>query len=639
MTVFNRHNKNWLVFFEINIFNLPIVFFVNFFKPVAYWKSSKIPKSFLYFFHLLEPEKIFKSGQMEWNFISSDAYDKFSSILKNHSWKDFDVIERFDNLTVDFTSVALAEMAEDFEAYYQFTYMVDEWQKSNSEVSNVTIVENVYKNTMKGMGECHRKIKINKVFNIFTFMDKINFLSENLFILIKPIIKSFFYYRKTKAINKKAFRILWKDISVNEITNNLLECNFAFLAHHISVDIGKILYVLPVEPSYEVCKWLESKDINWIVDGKYMHLIPYSIRWNMVRDIVFTFIRTGIFIGSSVIRRKIPSYIAKGAPLYCIAKTYGIDTIIGTTSGLSSCGPLNAIAKSSNIRTIIWQYSQAGVIPVKKSNLQGVTDRKRLVQSIFLCDEQWAWYHEDIKLYRDRCLQPPEYAPVFRVTGPIMPGNSDWIFKSPIKAREDMQLLECSNKDLLWLGVFDMDTKHANLISGIRSGPNRFTLEMQKAFFSHLCEAINTFPNLRIIYKPKRRVAAEKFVISNEMLELINPDGKYVKGGKVILTKYNIDPYIPIAMADCCIGAPYTSGVLLSNLVHRPGAYYDPLNMYDNCYPLEYKKLQISEKKSLFEKIERWTDDKSIVDSRVINNESVDKDFVKIFVKLLGLRL
>ncbi len=635
-----RSNRNWLVFFKINVFNFPIAFIVNFFKPVAYWKSSRIPASFLYFFYYLEPEKIFKDGQMEWNSISSDAYDEFSFILKNCAWKDFDVIGRFDNLPIDFTSLALSEMAEDFEAYYQFKYLVDEWQKSNSEVVNVTIIESVYKNTMKGLGDRHRKIKIKKVFIFFTLMDKIMFLSENLLILIRPIVKSIFCCRKTKVMHKKTFRILWKDVSVNEITDNLLGCNFAFLAHHTLVDIDKILYVLPEEPSCEACKWLESKDINWIVDGKYMHLVPYSVRLNMVRDIFSAFIRTGLFIGSSVIRKKIPSYIAKGAPLYCIAKTYGVDTIISTSSGHSSSGALNAIAKSSNIRTIIWQYSQAGVIPVKKDSLHGTSDRKRLVQSIFLCDEQWVWYHEDMKLFRDRCLQPPEYAPVFRVTGPIMSGNSDWIFKSPIKAREEMQLLECSKKDLLWLGVFDMDTKHGNVLSGHRAGPNRFTMEMQKAFFSDLCEAINTFPNLRIIYKPKRRVAVEKFLISKEMFELINPDGKYVQEGKVILTKYNIDPYIPIAMSDCCIGAPYTSGVLLSNLAQRPGVYYDPLNMYDNCYPLEYKKLQISEKKSLFERIERWgAGDKSIVDSKVITNESVDKGFARDFVKFLELRL
>ena len=631
-------NKNWLVFFEINIFSLPIVFIVNFIAPVAYWKSSKIPKSFLHSFYRLEPEKIFKSGQMEWNSISSDAYDEFSSVLTERSWKEFNVIEKFDNLTVDFTSTALAEMADDFEAYYQFKQMVDTWQKSNSAVSSVTIVENIYKNTMKGLGERHRKIKINKIFNIFTLLDKINFFLENLLILIKPIIKSFFHDRKSGKIHKKSFEILWNNVSPNEITNNLLECNFAFLVHHVPVDISKILYVLPVYPSDEVCKWLESKDINWVVDGKFMHLIPYSIRWNMVKNILITFIRTGIFFGPSVIRRKIPSYIAKGAPLYCIAKTYGIDTIVGNNSGHSSCGPLNAIAKSSNIRTILWQYSQAGVIPVKKSNLQGFHGRKRLVQSIFLSDEQWAWYHEDIKLYKDRCLQPPEYTPVFRVTGPIMSGNSDWIFKTPFNARKDMHISECNNKDLLWLGIFDMETKHANLISGVRSGPNRFTLEMQKAFFSHLCEAIKTFPNLRIIYKPKRRIAKERFIISEEMFELINPDGKYVKEGKVILTKYNIDPYIPIAMSDCCIGTPYTSGVLLSNLVRRPGAYYDPLNMYNNCYPLEYNKLRISDKKTLFKRIEHWAGDKSIIDSIVITNESVDKSFVKIFVKLLGLR-
>jgi len=629
-------SKNWLVFFKINILNFPLVFIASFFKPVAYWKSSKIPKSFLRFFHPLEPENIFKDGQMEWNAISSNAYDRFSSILRCQDWCSYKTMGRFNSKTIDFTSVAVSEISENFEAYYQFEHMVDKWKESSSRVSSVTIVGEWHRHAISSFTKGHTRAK-EDTNSLFILVDRLAFFLENLLIVMLSIRKLVFCLKGSKRLRNKSFQILWKDVSVNEITESLLECNFAFLLHYTPASVGKILYVLPKEPTHKVRQWLKNKNINWIVEGECIYLVPYIERLRAAKDIAFAFVGIGLSSALPVAKRRIPVYIAQGAPLYCVVKACNIGTIIGTSSGHNSCGPLNSLAKSSDVRTIIWQYSQAGVIPVKRSGPYNSARRNRLVQSIFPCDEQWVWYHKDLSLFKDRCLQPVEYAPIFRVIGPIMSGNSSWIFKSSDRAREDMQLPECSKKGLLWVGVFDIDTKHPSIISGSRAGPNRFSIEMQKAFFKDLCEALDVFPNLRLIYKPKRRVAKEKFVVSKEMLELTSPDGKYVKKGKVVLVKYNIDPYIPIAMSDCCIGAPYTSGVLLSNLVKRPGVYYDSLGVYNNCYPSEYIQIQVSKKKALFEKIQSWERGKSIADVGFIANESIDENFAEDFVKLLEL--
>jgi len=76
---------------------------------------------------------------------------------------------------------------------------------------------------------------------------------------------------------------------------------------------------------------------------------------------------------------------------------------------------------------------------------------------------------------------------------------------------------------------------------------------------------------------------------------------------------------------------------LLSNLVKRPGVYYDSLGVYNNCYPSEYIQIQVSKKKALFEKIQSWERGKSIADVGFIANESIDENFAEDFVKLLEL--
>ena len=39
---------------------------------------------------------------------------------------------KFDNLIIDLTSPSLAEFSEEYEAYYQFYFLLKKWKKKNS---------------------------------------------------------------------------------------------------------------------------------------------------------------------------------------------------------------------------------------------------------------------------------------------------------------------------------------------------------------------------------------------------------------------------------------------------------------------------------------------------------------------------
>ncbi len=125
-----KHNAHtWVVFLRLHPFNFPLARLINLFRPVAYWKVERIPLHYCQRFLRLNPQRLYKHAQAEWNSMTADAYHEFAAVLPKE-WKHLCLTGRFDGLTVDCTSTALNEVSEEFEAHYQFYNLVSKWKNS-----------------------------------------------------------------------------------------------------------------------------------------------------------------------------------------------------------------------------------------------------------------------------------------------------------------------------------------------------------------------------------------------------------------------------------------------------------------------------------------------------------------------------
>ena len=137
-------------------------------------------------------------------------------------------------------------------------------------------------------------------------------------------------------------------------------------------------------------------------------------------------------------------------------------------------------------------------------------------------------------------------------------------------------------------------------------GPVIYTDLMQQHFFEDLIAALEAIPSLHIIIKPKRDIAEKAHMTSDSMMRLIDADDSFAWRNRVSLLPHNIDPYIPVALSDCCIGMPFTSPVLVGLSSGRKGIYYDPLGRATGFRPQRMEALVIRNKQTLIDRVATW---------------------------------
>ena len=73
---------------------------------------------------------------------------------------------------------------------------------------------------------------------------------------------------------------------------------------------------------------------------------------------------------------------------------------------------------------------------------------------------------------------------------------------------------------------------------------------------------------------------------------------------------HDIDPYIPVAISDCCVGIPFTSPVLVGMSGRRDGIFYDPLGTARGFRPREFETALVNGRDAFIERLAAWCEEK-----------------------------
>jgi polysaccharide biosynthesis PFTS motif protein len=136
---------------------------------------------------------------------------------------------------------------------------------------------------------------------------------------------------------------------------------------------------------------------------------------------------------------------------------------------------------------------------------------------------------------------------------------------------------------------------------------SRISKEAQARFFEDLANALKIWPELTLAIKPKRDAERHGLVLSDAYRELLDPNGLWRASGRVLVFPTNIDPYLPIAIADGCIGMPFTSPIAAALYFRRSAAWYDPIDYCDKVCPPEVTRVLLKGETALRQRIIEWT--------------------------------
>lgn len=616
-----KYKNKCVFFYKIHPLNYLYALILSFFYKVYYLRSIGLNIYLLIFFNKPILETMFKSGQYEFNALLGNAYDDFKKNM-DLSWAKYKSCYVYDKDYLDFTDQLMSNMMLDFENIFKFSEIGNKISKHYDDLYFVPPV--TYKELLELDFEVNFKHKtLDYTLCLDIIWNKILFYFSILILILKVCLK------KSSKIKHFNYDIICQGISPQEIFEYGKQSCFYFFLKEKPILKNKTLFVLPMTPSKKLSNSLKNQGINWIKNSNKYEYTKISEIFLLIWH---------LFNENNIRNKSISSYLNNNTKLcmlksiieYNFLKKNSFKIFISNNSDLENAGYVSAITKSQNIKLIMWQYSQFGVIPANLSKKKlNKNFCGRLVQSIIFADLQFVWDAVDIKVFEERNLQPIDRKPKFIVSGPLMSGNSDWLSYDKNKLRSELLGKKVDKKIKIWICIFDLPTFEKNF-QNHRASINRFLPQMQDKFFYDLINILEKFENIGLVYKPKRRINKRMFYQSKNLLNFLRLKSENKFSNRLILLPNNIDPYIPFACSDYCIGVPFTSAVFASNYFNKLAVYYDPLNIYKNCFPKIFKKDLVTNFSELSKKIELW-----ISKTEKYPNKVIDISPSNIFVKNL----
>lgn len=179
--------------------------------------------------------------------------------------------------------------------------------------------------------------------------------------------------------------------------------------------------------------------------------------------------------------------------------------------------------------------------------------------------------------YKEFILELPQDGLKVRAIGPLMSGNEGVMSLPKERVCEKIGLPGDVKK--INICVFDMPPVSKKFLIKHRGHIPKFsfyfTEELNYRFMHDMFNLLEDIPDIRLIYKPKRNLTSGKFFYDENLRKVFDDMAKH---DDAIILDYNINPWIPLALADICISLPFSSPTVAAYHYNKCGLFYDPIN-------------------------------------------------------------
>jgi polysaccharide biosynthesis PFTS motif protein len=105
-----------------------------------------------------------------------------------------------------------------------------------------------------------------------------------------------------------------------------------------------------------------------------------------------------------------------------------------------------------------------------------------------------------------------------------------------------------------------------------------------------------------VAFKPKR-AGGPMFLQGNARRQLADGAGKWRQSGRLFLFDPDVDPYLPVAVADICVAMPFTSPVAVALNFGKAAFWYDPGRLVNDVYPTDLEQALVRGPERLYARI------------------------------------
>ncbi len=561
------NNKKTFFIYQLHIFNLPLVFILNFFGDVKVYKFKGWCTRYLHQTKIQSINDFLDVDQ--WRKTKEQAFQNLKSNLQEKS--PISLKTSINQMPVDFTNIFLQTFVKEYEQYLFFITLANNYE-GKKYLLNYLFSDYLHTHYP------HLKNR-NTNFLPFAFLDKLSFLNDSFILFLKSMVKMF---RPQPTINlDKNFKYLWTGISPVEYPVKEGKLDFSWPVLNKITTAEDSLFLLEVAPSESCKKYLNSHNIQYALRSQMLSSLPIVNKASIVIKQLFYFIfyifRVNFqtnFLFSSTLQTRSWAYIFKkiNPSFYIYSFSAGWPEL-----------PEAAICHSLKIKSVCWFYGTSEFGYTNRFS-DFCDDNVRF--SIRESDETWVWNNLIKKLIEKRNLVKTSNQ--IHVIGSILNGNLD-VISSPPKPKDQF----------FKIAIFDITPMKPHMRLQYGEGPYCSQI-MQEKFYQGMLQVYKNFPNVQLIIKTKR---SENLLVYQEVETL-----KYfqtTKLDRVIMLDSDADPYVAIEKADLVISTPYTSPSLLALSFGVPGLFYDPTQIANHTYLNAFKPLTLYTEEELFKAVSK----------------------------------
>lgn len=566
---------------KVTPINLPVLFVLKFFFHIIHWRFDRVKETFLEGFEPLDASEICTLD--EWYLLNEDIARSCRELA--NQWQKYqDSFKiKIGTIEIDLFRCWLQRLIILYEEHVQFLFLVRQHLCKTQNPSHAIASTFLYQNAPALCA--HFVTEGLRFLNAFAYLD-------GLWLWIYGIhsvcghVRTLFNFSRHK-VNVSNDAVWFYGISPYEISEMDSRMDFSVVRTRNLISEKNAVFFLTFVPTHRQQKKLSERGVHWICAAHFQRNFRLSQRLKICRRAF------SIFWDSFFMQYKKKEHIVKLQLLLHVLPwlelmEHGKPKLF--LNSLSSCWPEPPIVSMMNafrIRTATWFYS---------ANLFGRTDAASnfsnlgIPHSIWESKEVWVWNRATEHWIKDRLLLDDDSRIQFQVLGPMMYGDSRLLEQDPVPLRIKHGIPE-KRASNFFIAVFDTAQINQNNRSSRGLGPLIYTKEQQGKIARDMQLILEQFPTVHFILKLKRAVQSIHAEYSDAFLSMVDPSSSLVKEGRLLILGHDVDPYLPIALSDLCLGQPFSSPVMAGWFAKKPGFFYDPLNQVHYSYreaPIQY---------------------------------------------------
>jgi hypothetical protein len=375
-------------------------------------------------------------------------------------------------------------------------------------------------------------------------------------------------FRSSPGASNAPCPFFWTGISAAEVAIADQRLTFSFAVERGFIAPGDCLFFLAQPPPAAGADRLRRLGVRWTTVNAFGFL-PFGAKLRALFALLGIALHGLLASFTGQAGLVLWRMRAESVPWLAAARTLQCRTYLTSVSNAwPEPAPVEAL-RSAGVRTVNWSYgANTFCFSVADSSFKDLG----LLRSVSAAAEVWVWNEGVGSWLQARSLGGP---PAIRLIGPVMSGDARWLGRTPRAARAAYGLP--GSPDSRYVAVFDVPPVTREVRLAIGHGPSVYAHSMLQQFFNDI-EGLLEQREIVLLLKPKRSLKDVQRDFPDSMQRILDPASPWCRSGRVVALPHDIDPYIPVALADFCIGVPFTSPVVAGLDSGRAGVFHDPLN-------------------------------------------------------------